>query len=179
MPTGFIDPATVHTPAPDTEPPPAWGQVVNHDLGFLAASPAASVSGAVQTVASGSDTVLTATELRYDDPAEPLWDPGQPDRLTVTQPGLYTVFAAVHVDAFGGDNSERLVTDFIVNAATVVPADVRVLQPIPVTTRLSVLRVLTLAEGDFVRVRVNHNAGGAPSFTLSEFALAWKRSTPP
>lgn len=176
MPSGYVDLSTLHTPTPGENPPTAWGKAVNHDLRYLGDPPSATVSSGTQNITSGVDAILVASSARHDSGG--LWSTSAPERLTVPQAGLYLAVVAVEVGAFAADNGDRLVTDFIINAATVKELDVRVLQPSPTPTRFSSGRVLELAAGDFVRVRINHNAGGTAPAVLEEFTLTWRREPP-
>lgn len=161
---GYVDPNTIHNPATSSVAPASWGDTVRDDLEWLVDRPGCAVyNSATQNVSTSSNTTLTAGSELYDlDSMHSTVT--NTSRITATTAGKYRMNGVVEwdSDATGRREIYLLVngsTAHVVSVAAAVSGGTQTFE-----------KILTLAAGDYVEVRVWQNSGGTRTPTLRQFA---------
>ena len=161
---GYVDPNTIHNPATSSVAPASWGDTVRDDLEWLVDRPGCAVyNSATQNVNTSSNTVLTADSELYD--LDSMHSTvSNTSRITATTAGKYRIAALVEWDT---DATGRREAELLVNGSTV--------HTLVTATAVSGLtlngsKILTLAAGDYVEVRVWQNSGTTRTATLRQFS---------
>lgn len=170
MTTPYVDPAAVHTPAPDVEIPSAWGNVVRNDLEALAGAPGVcAVRTLTQSIPNMSHTAVAFTapdEWDTDTFHSPTSNASQ-----VTVPagfgGRFTVTASLQ---FASNAAGARVAYIYKNGATTRWENDT---DSAVNNRLQVSGEVSLAAGDYVELYVYQNSGAALDLLRGRIAMRW------
>lgn len=162
----YIDPDTILTPDPGDVLTAAWCDVVRSDLEFLIDPPACSIyNSAAQSVANNTATVLTANSERYDNDSMHSTS-SNTSRITIQTAGRYLLVSTVLFDA-DADGFRRV--SILHNGTTSYGGISGVNDGSNIGVRLTAVRSLVLAAGDYVEATCLHTAGANLDATLEEF----------
>lgn len=167
----YVDPNTIHDPAPSGVPPAAWGTVINDNLEYLVEMPYCSVyRTTTQSVPNATSTRLIPNAVRWDETGMHV-PATNSTRITIIESGIYMINATAHYagDADGYRQlqvhyTEFAFSEFARNIFTVTSSD-----PASLVLCGSMTRELTT--GNWCEITTYHTAGAALNVTLLEFTV--------
>lgn len=173
MATAYVDLNTIHNPATGLVIPSAWGDQIRENFEALVDPPRCSVFATVaQSVAASTSVVLNAGGENYDTDGMHSTVTNT-SRITAQKAARYELAATVAYDPGNG----RRITSFLVGGVTTLNGDARASAGqaglAGITDRISIVRSVVLAAGQYVEVQVNQNTAGALNVTLDEFVVTW------
>lgn len=167
----YIDPETIHDPAPGEIPPSTWGLAINDDLEYLVEMPYCSLANTTGTaVPDSTSTRLIPLVEKWDEFAMHSTATNS-TRINILEPGIYNVRAAVqwpgdvdgyrllqvHFVSLGGAPFARAVFSMTAGSGD------GLVQNGTVPLRMTV--------GDYAEITVWHNSGASMTVLMNEFTV--------
>jgi hypothetical protein len=164
--TPYVDPQTIHNPAPSTVPPAAWGDAVRDGLEFAVRMPGCIVSRtANQSIPNdtGTNVLFTAADTRDTDAYHDNVTNADQIVIPTGLGGLYHVHA--QIDFASGSTGRRQASITVNNVGRIVGRYAP--HTNAVATNVHIGGQLIVAAGDVIRLNIAHTQGSALNCTAT------------